>query len=73
MFFIAGAVSGRVRALYGDDGKVIEEAGPSIPAEILGAAGTPQSGDDFYVLESESDTKRLSQIRATQERKKRTN
>ena len=42
---VAGAEWGRVRALINDKGEKVDEAGPSMPAEILGFNGTPEAGD----------------------------
>ena len=47
---VAGAVSGRVRALVNDQGRRLKEAGPSTPVEILGLAGLPEPGDQFLVV-----------------------
>src|SRR5205085_4240443 len=49
--FVAGNISGRVRAMFDDRGKAVEEAGPSTPVEILGAEGLPAAGDQFVVAE----------------------
>src|SRR5581483_9138973 len=51
--FIAGAISGKVRALTDDHGKRVPEAGPATPVEILGLSGVPQAGDKFQVVENE--------------------
>jgi len=62
--FVAGAVFGKVRALLGDDGERVEEAGPSIPVEVLGASGTALSGDDFIVFESETQARSIADQRS---------
>ena len=62
--FLAGCVFGRVRALLDDTATTVEEAGPSIPVEIVGVSGTALAGDDFYVLEDESLARRLAEQRA---------
>ena len=41
---LAGQVFGRVRAMLDENGKVIKEAGPSIPVEILGLSDVPAAG-----------------------------
>ena len=46
---VAGAVSGRVRAMVNDLGRRVKAAGPSEPVEILGFSSLPQAGDKFYV------------------------
>src|SRR5438876_912758 len=42
---VAGAEMGRVRALISDQGETIDEAGPSVPVEVLGFNGPPEAGD----------------------------
>jgi len=66
--FIAGTVTGRVRAMFNDQGKPVQEAGPSIPVEVLGYDELPMAGDEFVVLDSE---KAARQIAAIREEKKR--
>ena len=66
--FIAGAEWGRVRAMMDAHGNQLSEAGPSVPVEILGLQGTPQAGDDFVVVESESRAREVTEFRKRQER-----
>ena len=61
--FITGVNSGRIRALLDEDGKRLKEAGPSVPAQVLGLPGVPQAGDIFAVANSEREAKDLSQRR----------
>lgn len=68
--FVAGAEFGRVKALAADDGSMIEEAGPSIPVEVLGASATAEAGDDFAILEDESMAKNIADERAQKKRRK---
>jgi len=49
--FVAGNISGRVRAMFDDRGNAVDEAKPSTPVEILGAEGLPAAGDQFVVAE----------------------
>ncbi|MCR4580184.1 MAG: translation initiation factor IF-2 [Treponema sp.] len=58
--FVAGIYSGRVRAMFDDRGKRIQEAGPSIPVEVLGIEEMPNAGDPFQVTESEKDARAIS-------------
>lgn len=51
--FVAGTHSGKVRAIFNDRGKKIDEAPPATPVEILGLSGVPKSGAPFQVTESE--------------------
>ena len=48
---VAGAVSGRVRALMNDRGDRLREAGPSTPVEIQGLDDVPEPGDSLFVVE----------------------
>jgi len=68
--FLAGTVHGRIRAMINSEGKQIEEAGPSVPVEILGASATPGAGDDFYVLPSEAEARELAEKRVLRQRAK---
>ena len=67
-FFVSGLRWGKVRAILNDKGKIIGEASPSTPVEILGINGAAKSGDDFIVLDNEKEAKSLSENR-TQEKK----
>ena len=58
--FVAGIYSGRVRAMFDDHGKRIQEAGPSTPVEVLGLEEMPNAGDPFQVTESEKDARAIS-------------
>ena len=58
--FVAGIYSGRVRAMFDDRGKRIQEAGPSIPVEVLGMEEMPNAGDPFQVTETEKDARAIS-------------
>ena len=58
--FVAGIYSGRVRAMFDDRGRRIQEAGPSSPVEVLGMEEMPNAGDPFQVTESEKDARAIS-------------
>jgi translation initiation factor IF-2 len=60
---LAGVFYGRARAMLDENGEPIEEAGPSIPVEILGLNGTPDAGDQFAVLEDEKRARELADFR----------
>ena len=60
---LAGLHYGRVRAMLDENGQSIDEAGPSIPVEILGLDGTPDAGDQFAVLENEKRARDLATSR----------
>ena len=60
---LAGTYYGRARALLDENGKPTDEAGPSIPVEILGLGGTPDAGDVFMVVESEKKAREVAEHR----------
>ena len=61
---LVGQTSGRVRAMLDENGKVIKEAGPSIPVEIQGLSEVPQAGDDFMVMADERRAREIATYRA---------
>nr|WP_199899257.1 translation initiation factor IF-2 [Sneathiella glossodoripedis] len=61
--FVAGPAYGKVRALLDYRGNQVEEAGPSIPVEVLGIQGTPEAGDEFVVTENEAKAKEIAEYR----------
>ncbi|MDJ0656880.1 MAG: translation initiation factor IF-2 [Xanthomonadales bacterium] len=65
---LAGQEFGRVRAMFNESGEAIKEAGPSIPAQILGLSGTPMAGDEVLVVENERRAKEAAELRHTKER-----
>ena len=67
---VAGAAWGRVRALVNDTGNSVQEAGPSVPVEVLGFAGTPDASDRLAVVESEARARELTDYRVRQKREK---
>jgi translation initiation factor IF-2 len=60
---IAGQVFGRVRAMLDETGKQIDQAGPSIPVEILGLSEVPNAGDDVQVLLDEKKAREIALFR----------
>ncbi|QWG18370.1 translation initiation factor IF-2 [Bradyrhizobium sediminis] len=65
---VAGAEMGRVRALINDQGETVEEAGPSVPVEVLGFNGPPEAGDRLAVVENEARARQITSYRAHQKR-----
>jgi translation initiation factor IF-2 len=65
---VAGAEMGRVRALINDQGDTIDEAGPSVPVEVLGFNGPPEAGDRMAVVENEARARQVTSYRAHQKR-----
>ncbi len=60
---LVGSVSGRVRAMLDENGKVVNEAGPSIPVEIQGLSEVPSAGADFLVLADEKKAREIALFR----------
>ncbi len=48
--FIVGLYDGRVKALLDERGHSVDEAGPAVPVQVLGAGGVPQAGDTFQAM-----------------------
>ncbi len=61
--FVAGASSGKVRALVDDHGRQVKEAGPSMPVEVLGLSAVPSAGDPFTVVENEARAREVASYR----------
>ncbi|MCE1196606.1 translation initiation factor IF-2 [bacterium] len=61
--FVAGIFPGKVRAMFDDKGKRVEEAAPSTPVEVLGFEGIPNAGDPFEVVEDEKYARAISDKR----------
>jgi translation initiation factor IF-2 len=70
--FVAGASSGKVRALVDDHGRQVKEAGPSVPVEVLGLSVVPSAGDPFTVVENEARAREVATYRQSVLDKKRT-
>ncbi len=67
---VAGAESGRVRALISDTGEPVDSAGPSTPVEVLGFNGTPEASDRLAVVDNESRAREVTDYRVRQKRDK---
>jgi translation initiation factor IF-2 len=61
--FVAGASSGKVRAMIDDKGRQVKEAGPSVPVEVLGMSAVPSAGDPFTVVENEARAREVAGYR----------
>ena len=62
-YFICGDTWGKVRAMINYEGKMINEAFPSMPVEILGMNGSAFAGAEFLVTADENEAKKLSEFR----------
>lgn len=60
---LAGPVFGRVRAMLDESGKALNEAGPSIPVEILGLSDVPQAGEEVLSLNDEKKAREIALFR----------
>ena len=61
--FVAGAISGKVRAMIDDHGRQVKEAGPSVPVEVLGLSGVPSAGDILSVVENDARAREVATYR----------
>ena len=61
--FVAGASSGKVRAMIDDKGKQVKEAGPSVPVEVLGLSAVPAAGEPFTVVENDARAREVAAYR----------
>ena len=66
--FIMGNTFGKVRAMFDDRGRAVEQAGPSTPVEVLGLEGMPDAGDTFLVVSDRDKAKGIAQYRKMKER-----
>jgi translation initiation factor IF-2 len=64
--FIVGAVYGKVRAMYDENGNQVESAGPSVPVEVLGLQGLPMAGDSFQVITDDTKARKIALFRQEQ-------
>jgi len=60
---VAGTAVGRVRVMTDDKGRKVNEAGPSVPVEIMGLAEVPQAGDGFDAVNDERLARELVEQR----------
>ncbi len=68
--FVVGSEWGRVRALLDDKGLHLAKAEPGRPVEILGLSGTPESGDQFAVVENEGKAREIVDYRMRKKKEK---
>ena len=69
--FVVGEQFGKVRALINDHGERVNEAGPSVPVEVLGLNGTPEAGDVLNVVDTEAQAREIAEYRASASKEKR--
>jgi translation initiation factor IF-2 len=61
---VSGQYYGRVKAMFNERNKKLNEAGPSTPVLILGLNGAPQAGEKFKVYDDEAEAKEVANRRA---------
>ena len=66
--FVVGNTFGKIRAMFDDRGRAIEEALPSTPVEILGLEAMPDAGDTFLVVSDRDKARGIGQYRKMRER-----
>ncbi|MGI9388840.1 MAG: translation initiation factor IF-2 [Boseongicola sp.] len=69
--FVVGEQWGRVRAMENDKGERVNDAGPSVPVEVLGLNGTPEAGDVLNVVETEAQAREIAEYREKAAKEKR--
>jgi len=67
-YLLAGKNSGKVKAMFDDQGNNVKVAGPSTPVSILGLDGAPQAGDKFVVFDDEREAKQIASKRSQLQR-----
>ena len=60
---LAGCYSGKVKAMFDDQGNNLKEAGPSTPVSLLGLNGAPSAGDKFHVMADEKEARAIAERR----------
>ena len=60
---LSGTYTGRVKAMFNENGKKVETAGPSTPVQVLGLNGAPQAGDTFNVMDDARSAREIANKR----------
>ncbi len=68
---VAGKVAGRVRAMFDDHGREVEEAPPSMPIEILGLPDVPRAGDTFQAYKTYQEAKEIASKKQLEDKEER--
>ena len=68
---VAGAVSGRVRAMFNHEGKQVSSAGPSAPVLVMGWSKVPEAGEGFEVVKNERRARQMASDQADIDRETR--
>jgi translation initiation factor IF-2 len=65
---VTGDAYGRVRAMLDEDGRPVDEAGPSRPVQVLGLTSVPDAGDNFLVVPEDRMARQIAERREARER-----
>ncbi|MEG6551217.1 translation initiation factor IF-2, partial [Desulfocurvibacter africanus] len=68
--FVCGLRFGKVRAMFDDAGRKINDAGPAIPVEVQGFDGVPDAGDEFVAVADEKVARRIAEARQIKQRER---
>ena len=68
---VSGSEYGRVRAMFNETGQPVQEAGPSIPVQVLGLSAAPNAGDDVIAVTDERKAREVAELRAERDRQSR--
>ncbi len=60
---LSGTFTGRVKAMFDENGQKVAEAGPSTPVQVLGLNGAPQAGDTFNVMDDDRSAREIANKR----------
>ncbi len=66
---ILGLVNAKVKAMFNDHGKRVQQASPGVPVEILGLTGLPEVGEQFFVVSDEKQAREIVALRQEKVRK----
>lgn len=68
---VAGQEYGKIKQIVNDTGKILKDAQPSMPVEVLGLSGVPDAGDVFVVVETERKAKEVADFRREQNKQQK--
>ena len=60
---LSGIYTGRVKAMFDENGHKVKEAGPSTPVQLLGLNGAPQAGDSINVMDDDRSAREIANKR----------
>lgn len=66
--FVAGAISGRARALLDDKGGQLKKAAPATPVQVMGWDDVPAAGDYFEVVKNDREARKIAAARLEEQK-----